>query len=107
MRPYEEGLLRPYVSVARGTSTVDTGWRLAAHVEAPTKGDSFYGAVSLDLKCKYVMLSHARRMARAFSHGLPWQLGAVSIASYRWPRRLAMQGQAVGVLHAARGVVPG
>ena len=82
-------------------------WKLAAKAEALAKGNSFYGAVSVVLKRMCDMLGRDRLVARAFSHGLPWHFGAVSIASYRWPRRVVLQVHAGGVLHATRGVAPG
>lgn len=104
---WQSAFERPWLYASAGKGAEVAAWRQAARAEMAAARGEEYAAVLLDLVKAFERVPHAALVQRAVSLGYNIRLLRVSLASYRLPRVLRLDGVCSQLVVAARGITAG
>ena len=98
---------RPWLYAGKGKGADVAAWKQAAKAELANAKGLHYAAVLLDLVKAFDRVPHDLLVKWAKALGYNLRLLKVSLASYRLPRALQLEGVCSSVLKATRGITAG
>jgi len=98
---------RPWLFASAGKGAEVAAWRQAARSEQAASKDWHYGASLLDMIKAFERVPHDVLVTKAMEKGYSLFLLKASLAAYRLPRALVVQGVCSKLLVACRGVTAG
>ena len=98
---------RPWLHASAGKGADIAAWKQAARSEQAASRDWHYAAVLLDLVKAFERVPHATLVLQAHALGYNLRLLRVSLAAYRLPRAVGLEGVYSQRVVAARGITAG
>ena len=94
-------------SSGKNRSSIDVVWRQAFAAEAARFSQQHYGCIMWDIHKCYELVQHSHLVHAAYKHDYPLAILRLSLASYRAPRRILLNGLASRNISANCGIIAG
>ena len=104
---WEKDNQRSFLYAGRQRGAHIAAWTQSARAEAATQGGATFAQLLLDLAKCFEVVPHDILVAEAGAVGYPLPLLRLSIAAYRLPRALAVNGVYSSMVVARRGITAG
>ncbi len=98
---------KPYLLAGAGRGADTAAWKQAARAECAAGAGASYAQLLLDLEKAFELVDHRVLIDEAIAVGFPLPLLRLSLAAYRLPRALAIEGTYSSLIDPLRGITAG